>query len=63
MNNMVETVGMQDHSNDNYFTKLTRNAIFEDACVLDHPTCLHEAYNQLLVYLENSTMLANKYVI
>lgn len=60
MNNIVETIDMQDHSNDNYFTKLIRNAILEDACAFDHPTCLHKAYNQLIAYLENLTVLSNR---
>lgn len=60
MNNIVETIGMQDHSNDNYFTKLIRNAIFEDACTFDHPICLYKAHDQLIAYLENSTVLANR---
>ncbi|KAL0111093.1 hypothetical protein PUN28_012805 [Cardiocondyla obscurior] len=60
MNNIIETTRMQHHPSDDYFTKLTRNALLDDACVFDHPTCLYEAYNQLITYLDNSTILANK---
>lgn len=60
MNNIVETIGTQNHPNDDYFIKLTRNAILEDACVLDHPICLREAYTQLIAYLENPTLFANR---
>lgn len=60
MNNIVETVGTQDRPNDDYFTKLMKNAILEDACVLDHPACLNEAYTQLIDYLENSMILSNR---
>jgi len=51
---------MQDHPNDDYFTKLTRSAILEDACAFDHPTCLRKAYIQLIDYLKNSAILANR---
>ncbi|XP_018399655.1 PREDICTED: aminopeptidase N-like [Cyphomyrmex costatus] len=60
MNNIVETVGTQDRPNDDYFTKFTRNAILEDACVYGHPTCLNEAYTQLIDYLNNLTIFSNR---
>jgi len=60
INNIVETIGIQDHPNDDYFTKLTRSAILEDACAFDHPTCLCKAYTQLVDYLKNSTILTNR---
>ncbi|KYN14240.1 Aminopeptidase N [Trachymyrmex cornetzi] len=60
MNNIVETVGTQDRPNDDYFTKFTRNAILEDACVFDHPACLNKVYTQLIDYLKNSTILSNR---
>lgn len=60
MNHIVETVGTQDHPNEDYFTKLTRNAILEDACAFDHPICLRKAYAQLIDYLKDSAILANR---
>ncbi|KYN33599.1 Aminopeptidase N [Trachymyrmex septentrionalis] len=60
INNIVETVGTQDRPNDDYFTKFTRNAILEDACVFDHPACLNKAYTQLINYLNNSTIFSNR---
>ncbi|XP_071650930.1 aminopeptidase N-like [Temnothorax longispinosus] len=59
MNNIVETV-MQFHPNEDYFTKLARNSIFENACAFDHPACLHNTYNQLIDYLENPTVFTNR---
>ncbi|XP_071650933.1 aminopeptidase N-like [Temnothorax longispinosus] len=59
MNNIVETV-MQFHPNEDTFTKLKREVIFEGACAFDHPTCLHETYKQLIVYLENPTVFTNR---
>ncbi|CAL1686825.1 unnamed protein product [Lasius platythorax] len=58
MNNIIETIGTQDRPNDDYFTKVTRHAILNDACTYDHPLCLREAHAQLITYLENP-MLAN----
>ncbi|KAG5311631.1 AMPN Aminopeptidase, partial [Acromyrmex insinuator] len=60
INNIVETIGTQEHPNDDYFTKFTRNAILEDACVFDHPACLNKAYTQLIDYLKNSTIFSNR---
>lgn len=56
MNNIIETIGTQDRPNDDYFTKVTRHAILNDACTYDHPLCLREAHAQLINYLENSTL-------
>lgn len=58
MNNIIETIGTQDYPNDDYFTKVIRHAILNDACIYDHPLCLREAHAQLIAYLENP-MLAN----
>ncbi|XP_012230689.2 aminopeptidase N-like [Linepithema humile] len=59
MDNIVQTVGMQDRPNDDYFTKMARNAILEGACASDHPICLHAAHAQLIEYLKNPS-LANR---
>ncbi|XP_050466427.1 aminopeptidase N-like isoform X2 [Cataglyphis hispanica] len=56
MNNIIETVGIQDHPNDDYFTKVIRDAILKDTCFNDHPLCLREAHAQLINYLENPTL-------
>lgn len=56
MNNIIETIGTQDRPNDDYFTKITRHTILNDACTYDHPLCLREAYTQLINYLENPTL-------
>lgn len=62
MNNIFESVGAQDHSNDDYYTKLTRQHILQYSCLVDHPACLRAAYVQLLDYLENPTMFGNRFV-
>lgn len=56
MNNIIETVGIQDHPNDDYFTKVIRHAILQDTCSNDHPLCLREAHTQLINYLENPSL-------
>lgn len=58
MNNIIETIGTQDRPNDDYFIKIIRHAILNDACIYDHPLCLREANVQLITYLENP-MFAN----
>lgn len=59
MDNIIQTIGMQDRPNDDYFTKMARNAILEGACACDHPVCLHTARAQLIEYLKNPS-LANR---
>lgn len=62
MNTIIETVGMQDRPNDDYFMKILRFEILQQACAIDHPVCLHEAHAQLIAYLENPVAFAKKWI-